>query len=250
MHAPSAWQHSSSAAEPGAFDVSALDPTQIDTPEAQAAIEADIKQRAAAAAQRHAAPAESAWQSVGSSGVRAGPARSSQSWAQSVGSPAKGKGLARTKAAGSAASLRGASSSRARSVASDAPSKEDDEDLEATRAEVDALLRDSTAIQHLVELPGAVRPSGAASGAEPTRFQVAGLHNPGYLCFMNASVQALFGCSAFSAQLRQLRGSSKLLGRARVPTLSAFAAFVESTKEVQGSGIVGSEPVRARIALL
>lgn len=61
---------------------------------------------------------------------------------------------------------------------------------------------------------------------------------------MNASVQALFGCGVFSAQLRQLRGSSKLLSRAGAPTLAAFAGFVESIKEVQGAAVVGGEQVR------
>jgi hypothetical protein len=189
------------------------------------------------------------------SGVQGAPPGAPSSWAQCAGSPAKGRGMARTKAAGSAGNLALQQGSRAASVASDAHSKaETEEDPEV----IDALLQSSDPVQRLVQLPSAGNELQAGSpdsdfGSDdesdedeggPRRLEVVGLNNPGYLCFLNAGVQALLGCAAFSTPLRGLRGERELLARARAPTLAAFAAFLGSMDEARGSAVTASAPVR------
>jgi hypothetical protein len=120
---------------------------------------------------------------------------------------------------------------------------------------VDAALRESSAIQDLIAVPEGAAGLGHIHGADSESQQqdeggdgsapeVVGLNNPGYLCFLNASVQSLMGCRAFSGLLQRLRGSSGLLGRARQPTLAAFAAFMEGLKDVSSANSVGYASVR------
>ena len=262
-------QHAPAGTEPnGKVDLSKLTDAELESAEAQRAIEAEIQARNS---QRASSDLVSSTQAL-PSGVQdsatapqqqQAPQRAHASWAQCAGSPAKGgiRGMARTKAAGSAGNLArstGSRGSRATSLASEAQSHNtEEEDLI-----VDTLLRDSDAIQQLVAMPdGVVALAGAANGAgsngayaagdaeeagvDESRLEVVGLHNPGYLCFMNASAQALLGASALGALMRALRGCSELLMRARAPTLAAFAAFVESMELVQGAGVTGESQVRA-----
>jgi hypothetical protein len=108
------------------------------------------------------------------------------------------------------------------------PSAIKNENAGAPAQDIMARLQNSEALQQLVQPP--VHRSLTGSDDE-RQLECIGLRNPGYLCFMNACIQAMMGYPPFCKILQGLRGNSDLLVAAGAPTLSAFVAFTEGLGE-------------------